>query len=77
MVLQSEEEGGYHASCPLLPRCHSEGESIEEALHNVHEAVGLSVKSLVAHGEPVPEEAGLLIPTAEVESDALAVVGPA
>ena len=75
VILEPEEEGGYHASCPLLPGCHSEGESIEEALHNVHEAVGLYVESLVAHGEPVPEEAGLLILTAEVESDALAVVG--
>lgn len=59
VILEPEVEGGYHASCPLLPGCHSEGETIEEALHNVHEAVELYIESLIAHGESVGQRGGL------------------
>jgi predicted RNase H-like HicB family nuclease len=77
VILEPEEEGGYHAFCPVLPGCHSEGDTVEEALRNVHEAVELYIESLVAHGESVPEDPGLVIATAEVETDAPAAVGPA
>ena len=33
------EDGGFVASCPALPGCHSQGETREEALANVREAV--------------------------------------
>ena len=49
-------EGGYVASVPALPGCHTQGESLEEAQRNVKEAIELYLESLVAHGEPIPEE---------------------
>jgi antitoxin HicB len=49
-------EGGYVASVPALPGCHTQGETLEEAERNVKEAVALYLESLVAHGEPIPEE---------------------
>jgi predicted RNase H-like HicB family nuclease len=33
------EDGGYNVSCPALPGCHSQGETIEEAVGNIQEAV--------------------------------------
>jgi len=48
-------EGGYAASVPALPGCHTQGETLEEAEHNIKEAIGLYLDSLVAHGEEVPE----------------------
>ncbi len=77
VILEAEEEGGYHVYCPSLPGCHSEGETIEEALRNVREAIEVYLESLLAHGEPLPNESGLVIASAEVEPDAQAAVYPA
>jgi len=49
-------EGGYVASVPALPGCHTQGDTIEEAEQNIKEAIALYLESLAAHGEPVPIE---------------------
>ncbi|MFZ0134543.1 MAG: type II toxin-antitoxin system HicB family antitoxin [Desulfobacterales bacterium] len=41
VVLESSEEGGYTVYVPSLPGCISEGETREEALNNIKEAVEL------------------------------------
>ena len=33
------EDGGYTVSCPALPGCHSQGETREEALANIRDAI--------------------------------------
>jgi antitoxin HicB len=33
------EDGGYNISCPALPGCHSQGDTEEEALENIKEAI--------------------------------------
>jgi predicted RNase H-like HicB family nuclease len=57
VVLEEEAEGVYHAFCPSLPGCHSEGDSIDAALANVREAIELYLESLAAHGEEIPSAA--------------------
>ena len=49
-------EGGYVASVPALPGCHTQGDTIEEAEQNIKEAIALYLESLAAHGEPIPIE---------------------
>jgi predicted RNase H-like HicB family nuclease len=56
VILEKESVGGYHASCPALKGCHSEGESEAEALQNIREAMELYIESLAAHNEPIPRE---------------------
>lgn len=41
VVLEPSEEGGYTAYVPSLPGCISEGDSKDEALKNIREAVEL------------------------------------
>lgn len=41
VVLEPSDEGGYTVYVPSLPGCISEGESIEEALNNIQEAIEL------------------------------------
>jgi predicted RNase H-like HicB family nuclease len=41
VVLEPSEEGGYTVHVPSLPGCISEGETIEEALSNIEEAIKL------------------------------------
>lgn len=40
-VLEKQEEGGYTAHVPSLPGCISEGDTEEEALKNIKEAIEL------------------------------------
>ena len=41
VVLEPAEEGGYTAHVPALPGCVSEGDTKEEALKNIKEAIEL------------------------------------
>jgi predicted RNase H-like HicB family nuclease len=41
VVLEPSEEGGYTAVVPSLPGCISEGETRDEALANIKEAIEL------------------------------------
>jgi predicted RNase H-like HicB family nuclease len=54
VILEKEDEGGYHVSCPVLPGCHTQSETIEEGIQNIRETIQLYVASLVADGLPVP-----------------------
>ena len=55
VIFEKEEEGGYHIFCPALPGCHTQSETIEEGIENIHEAVQLYVESLVEDGLLVPK----------------------
>lgn len=57
-VLEREPDGGYVVSVPALPGCVSQGNSREEALANIREAIQLYVDDCRAAGDPVPTEAG-------------------
>ena len=39
VILEPEEIGGYSVHCPALPGCASQGETLEEALTNIREAI--------------------------------------
>lgn len=41
VILEPSEEGGFTALVPALPGCISEGDSREEALRNIQEAIEL------------------------------------
>ena len=41
VILEPSDEGGYTVYVPSLPGCISEGETIEEALANIREAIQL------------------------------------
>lgn len=62
VILEREEEGGYHAFCPASKGCHSQGETLEEALANIREAIEAYLESLQARGEPLPVEDILIKP---------------
>jgi antitoxin HicB len=56
VLLNKEPEGGYTALVPTLPGCITYGETVEETIVNVKEAIELYLESLVAHGDLIPTE---------------------
>jgi predicted RNase H-like HicB family nuclease len=55
IVLEPSKDGGYTAIVPALPGCVSEGESREEALANVQEAIELYLEPVEDDWELSPE----------------------
>lgn len=41
VILEPSEEGGYTVTVPSLPGCISEGDSVDDALINIREAIEL------------------------------------
>ena len=39
VIVHEAEEGGYWAEVPAIPGCATQGETFEELLHNLYEAV--------------------------------------
>lgn len=69
VVLYQDEDGVWIAEVPSLPGCRSDGDSRDEALSNIREAIAHMIEFMRGRGEPVPTDPG----TAEVaviEADA-------
>lgn len=49
--LEPQKEGGYTAIVPTLPGCISEGDSVEEALENIRDAIEGYIQVLIKHGK--------------------------
>ena len=54
VVLTLEEDGRYSVTVPALPGCVSQGETREESVAMIREAIELYLEFLEAHGDPVP-----------------------
>ena len=66
VLIHTAEEGGYWVEVPAFPGCFSQGETIDEALENVREAIELHVESLKEDGQEIPRDAGFVIGRVEV-----------
>lgn len=65
VVLEEETEGGYSVHVPGLPGCASQGETVEEALSNIREAIELYLETLKEDGLPIPKGSEVLIKEVE------------
>jgi predicted RNase H-like HicB family nuclease len=68
VIVHNAEEGGYWVEVPLLPGCLSEGETIDEALSNVREAIEVHIQGLKDDGQDVPKDEGFVIGRVEVKA---------
>lgn len=58
VIIEEGRESGYVAYAPALKGCVSQGETREEALSNIKEAMEAYVEALLEDGLPVPTEIG-------------------
>jgi predicted RNase H-like HicB family nuclease len=54
VILEPDEDGVFVAEVPSLPGCISQGNTRQEALDNIREAIEVYLESLEAHDEPIP-----------------------
>jgi len=55
VVVEPQEEGGYTVYVPTLPGCVSQGETVEEALDNIKEAIEVYLESIKQRGIDLPQ----------------------
>lgn len=60
LVLTPQPEGGFTVTSPLLPELVSEGDTVEEVLENVRDAVAAVVEIYEDEGRKLPKSAQVL-----------------
>lgn len=68
VVIHPAEEGGYWVDVPGLEGCFAQGETIEEALADVRDAIAAHLEALRAEGKTVPTEPPPILATVRVPS---------
>ncbi|MCD6098639.1 type II toxin-antitoxin system HicB family antitoxin [bacterium] len=56
IVIEQDEDGMYIASCPALQGCYTQGETFEEAVNNIKDAMRLHIEARNSLGERIPVE---------------------
>ncbi len=54
IFIHKDENSGYGVIVPDLPGCFSAGSTIEEAIHNAHEAIECHLEGLLMDNESIP-----------------------
>ena len=54
VVLEPAEEGGFIVAVPALPEVGTQGDSYDEAMANVREAIELVIEDRISRGEAIP-----------------------
>ena len=56
IVIDKDEDGKYLALCPSLQGCYTEGDTQEEAMELLNDAIKLHIQDRLDNNEPVYEE---------------------
>jgi predicted RNase H-like HicB family nuclease len=56
VVIVEQGDTSFGAYVPDMPGCIAVGETIDEAMQLIREAIEMHIKSLHEHGEPVPSQ---------------------
>jgi len=56
VIIEECEEGGFYAECPAFPGCHVEGETYEETMNEMKEAVKNFIEDYNSNNEEIPSD---------------------
>lgn len=56
VVIEECEEGGFYAECPAFPGCHVEGETYEETIKEMKEAIKVFINDYKDKNEELPSD---------------------
>lgn len=66
-IIIEQDQDGYFASCPQLQGCYTQGETYEEALENIKDAIKLHMEDKIINKEGVARLKSISLSTVEVE----------
>ena len=65
-IVIEKNSDGYFAFCPELQGCYTQGDTYEEALKNIEDAIHLHIEDRLENGEEIPEIEMVSLTTLEV-----------
>ncbi len=65
-IIIENDPDGYFVTCPTLQGCYSQGETYEEAVANIKDAIRLHVEDRLADGEEIPQPVSVSLSTVEI-----------
>ncbi len=65
-VVIEKDVDGYFAFCPELQGCYTQGDSYEEALENIKDAIRLHLEDRIKDGEAIPMAESISLTSLEV-----------
>ncbi len=72
ILIYKAEEGGFWAEVPALPGCYSQGETVEETIEDMKEAIEAHLIALKEENEEIPIREEFVIGRIKVEIPAVA-----
>ncbi|NQU06436.1 MAG: type II toxin-antitoxin system HicB family antitoxin [Calditrichaeota bacterium] len=57
--IEPSDDGGYFAECPVLQGCYTSGETFDDVIGNIREAIRVHIEDRIADGESIPAEINL------------------
>ena len=55
VIIEKDADGFFVADCPDLAGCHIQGETLEEAITNIRDAIKLHVQIMKEDNEEIPQ----------------------
>ncbi|PIY32412.1 MAG: type II toxin-antitoxin system HicB family antitoxin [Candidatus Infernicultor aquiphilus] len=65
-VVVEKDEEGYFAFCPELQGCYTQGDTYEEVLENIKDAIRLHVNDRLDSGEKIPQAQSVSLTSLEL-----------
>ena len=65
VVIEKDSEG-YFAFCPELQGCYTQGDTYEEVLENIKDAIRLHIEDRIDGGEEIPQAEAVSLTLMEV-----------
>ncbi len=65
-VVVEKDKDGFYAFCPELQGCYTQGETYEEVIKNIRDAIQLHVEDRSASGEEIPQIQNVSLTTMEL-----------
>ncbi len=65
-IIVESDADGYYVTCPSLQGCYSQGDSYEEAVENIKDAIRLHIEDRIADGEGMPRNVIVSLSTVEI-----------
>lgn len=65
-VVIEKDKDGYFAFCPELQGCYTQGDTYEETVENIRDAIRLHVEDRTEEGEDIPQSESVSLTSMEV-----------
>lgn len=65
-VVVEKDAEGYFAFCPELQGCYSQGDTYEEVLDNIRDAIRLHVEDRLENGEEIPRSEAVSLTSLDI-----------